>query len=126
MRQLRVLVNAVPLATVNTGIGRYLRCLYAAIERDYGRDLDIAYFDGKGVSSTPPQPPANLAGRSRLTSLLWKLPPAVGLAVRLARHWQREAVFYQAAKGYDLYHEAAFFPFRVPKIVATQLNDAAH
>ena len=119
MRKLRVLVNAVPLATVNTGIGRYLRCLYAAIERDYGRDLDIAYFDGKRVLPTPPQPPADLAGRSRLTSLLWKLPPAVGLAVRLARHWQREAVFYQAAKGYDLYHEAAFFPFRVPKNVAT-------
>ncbi|OLN25089.1 hypothetical protein DVDV_3634 [Desulfovibrio sp. DV] len=119
MRKLRVIVNAVPLATVNTGIGRYLRCLYAALERGYGEQLDIAYFDGRTVSDTPPRPPENLAGRSRLTSLLWKLPPAVGLAVRLARHWQREAAFFQAAKGYDIYHEAAFFPFRVPAGVAT-------
>ncbi|MFP5258310.1 MAG: glycosyltransferase family 1 protein, partial [Acidobacteriota bacterium] len=90
MRKLRVIVNAVPLATVNTGIGRYLRCLYAALERNHGDRLEIAYFDGRNVSPTPPRPPENLAGRSRLTSLLWKLPPAVGLAVRLARHYQRE------------------------------------
>ena len=119
MRKLRVIVNAVPLVTVNTGIGRYLRRLYAALERGYGDRLEIAYFDGRRASPTPPLPPENLAGRSRLTSLLWKLPPSVGLAVRLARHWQREAAFYQAAKGYDVYHEAAFFPFRAPRGVAT-------
>ena len=52
MRKLRVLVNAVPLATVNTGIGRYLRCLYAALARGYGDRLEIAYFDGRTVSPT--------------------------------------------------------------------------
>lgn len=86
----------------DTGIGRYLRCLYASLERGYGDRLEIAYFDGRSVSPTPPRPPQNLANRSRLTSLLWKLPPAAGLAVRLARHWRREAAFYQAAKGFDV------------------------
>jgi alpha-1,3-rhamnosyl/mannosyltransferase len=119
MKKLRIIVNAVPLATVNTGIGRYLRCLYAALERGYGDRLEIGYFDGKAVRERPPQPPENLAARSRLTDLLWKLPPTLALGVRLARHWQREAAFWRAAKGYDVYHEAAFFPFRVPRRVKT-------
>lgn len=119
MRKLRVIVNAVPLATVNTGIGRYLRCLYAALERGFGGRLEIGYFDGKRVGPRPPQPPANLAARSRLTDLLWKLPPVAALGVRLARHYQRELAFWRAARGYDVYHEAAFFPFRVPSGVKT-------
>lgn len=119
MRKLRVIVNAVPLATVNTGIGRYLRCLYGALERDFGDRLEIGYFDGKQVSGQPPRPPEHLATRSRLTDLLWKLPPTVALGVRLARHYVREAAFYRAARGYDVYHEAAFFPFRVPAGVRT-------
>ena len=119
MRKLRVIVNAVPLATVNTGIGRYLRCLYAALERLYGDRLEVGYFDGRSVSARPPQPPENLAARSRWTNMLWKLPPTLALGVRLARHWQREAAFWRAARGYDVYHEAAFFPFRVPRGVAT-------
>ncbi|EFL49109.1 glycosyl transferase group 1 [Solidesulfovibrio fructosivorans JJ]] len=119
MRKLRVIVNAVPLATVNTGIGRYLRCLYGALERGYGDRLEIGYFDGKRVGREPPKPPENLAARSRLTDLLWKLPPSVALGVRLARHYQREWAFWRAARGYDVYHEAAFFPFRVPRGVRT-------
>jgi alpha-1,3-rhamnosyl/mannosyltransferase len=119
MRKLRVIVNAVPLATVNTGIGRYLRCLYAALERGYGDRLDVGYFDGRRVLPTPPEPPADLAARSRWTDLLWKLPPLAALGVRLARHAMREAAFWRAARGYDVYHEAAFFPFAVPRGVRT-------
>ncbi len=119
MKKLRVIVNAVPLATVNTGIGRYLRCLYGALERGYGDRLEVGYFDGKRVRGEPPRPPENLAARSRLTDLLWKLPPVAALGVRLARHYAREAAFYKAARGYDVYHEAAFFPFRVPARVRT-------
>ncbi len=119
MRKLRVIVNAVPLATVNTGIGRYLRCLYAALERDYGDRLEIGYFDGRSVSGVAPRPPRNLAARSKATDLLWKLPPVAALGVRLARHWQRELAFWRAARGYDVYHEAAFFPFRAPRGLPT-------
>ncbi len=119
MKKLRVIVNAVPLATVNTGIGRYLRCLYAALERGYGNRLEIGYFDGRRVRDVPPRPPENLARRSRWTDLLWKLPPLAALGVRLARHAQREMVFWRAARGYDVYHEAAFFPFAVPRGVRT-------
>jgi len=118
-RKARLIVNAVPLTGVNTGIGRYMRCLYTHIERLYPDTLEIGYFDGKRVLASMPEPSANVAGRSRLTSLLWKLPPLAGLAVRLAVHARRELAFLKAAKGYDLYHEAAFFPFRTPRGVKT-------
>jgi len=51
--------------------------------------------------------------------LRWRLPPLAALGVRLARHWQRELAFWRAARDYDVYHEAAFFPFCVPRGVAT-------
>lgn len=119
MRKLRIIVNAIPLTAVNTGIGRYLRCLYESIEARYGDEVEIRYFDGKQALPVMPKPPASVAGRSRLTKLLWSLPPAAGLAVRLAMHAKREHAFIQAAKGCDIYHEAAFFPFRAPKGVKT-------
>ena len=79
MGKLRLIVNAIPLTAVNTGIGRYLRCLYQAIEAKYGHEVDIRYFDGRQALPVMPDPPASVAGRSRLTKLLWSLPPAVGL-----------------------------------------------
>jgi len=52
--RIKLLVNAVPMVNVNTGIGRYLRCLYAEMERAYGDRLEIGYFDGVRVSSMMP------------------------------------------------------------------------
>ncbi len=118
-RKLRILVDAVPLTGVNTGIGRYLRCLWTEIERLYGADMEIGYFDGARVQPGMPLPAASVAGRSRLTKLLWKLPPYAALAVRLAVHARREQAFLKVAQGYDLYHEAGFFPFKAPRGVKT-------
>lgn len=118
-RKLRLIVNAIPLTAVNTGIGRYLRCLYRSIEDQFAGEVDIRYFDGSRALPRMPAPPAGVAGRSRLTKLLWSLPPAVGLAVRLAMHAKRQRAFMQAARGCDVYHEAAFFPFRAPEGVRT-------
>lgn len=118
-RKLKLIVNALPLTTVNTGIGRYLRCLYEQLEKDHGQHFDIAYFDGRQARAAMPAPPADVSGRSRLTSLLWRLPASVGLGVRLAVHARREWAFRQAAKGFDIYHEASFFPFLAPRGVKT-------
>ncbi|WP_243439314.1 glycosyltransferase family 4 protein [Fundidesulfovibrio soli] len=118
-RKLKVIVNAVPLTGVNTGIGRYLRCLCAHIESRHGSEVSLSYFDGRRVLPSMPAPAASVAGRSRLTKLLWSLPPAAALAARLAVHARREWAFYNAAKGFDVYHEAAFFPFLAPKGVRT-------
>ena len=116
---LKVVVNAIPLTAVNTGIGRYLRCLYTAIERDFGHEVRVGYFDGSRVLGSMPEPLADVAGRSRITSFLWNLPPAAALAARLAVQARRELAFYRAARGFDVYHEASFFPMTAPRGVKT-------
>ena len=58
--RIKILVNAFPMANVNTGIGRYLRCLYTEMERAYGDRLEIWYFDGMKISPRMPDGPANL------------------------------------------------------------------
>ena len=118
-KPLTVIVNAIPLTGVNTGIGRYLRCLYRHIERDFGREVQVGYFDGARVLPSMPDAVASVAGRSRITALLWKMPPAVALAARLAVQARRELAFRRAAQDFDVYHEASFFPFRAPKGVKT-------
>ena len=117
MPRTRLIVNAVPLTNVVTGVGRYMRCLYTELERDPG--LEIHYFDGHGLSREMPRGPENLAAWSLLTELFWKLPPRLGLAVRMVMHARRERRFLRAAQGFDLYHEAGFFPYRAPPGVRT-------
>lgn len=102
------------MVNVNTGIGRYLRCLYQALEEHYGDRLEIGYFDGKRVSATMPSGPENLTRWSRRASLFWRLPTYPALLVRLLFHFNQERHFRKIAGAFDLYHEAAFFPFLSP------------
>lgn len=118
-RKIRLIVNAIPLMYVTTGVGRYLRCLYEPLERLYGHKLEISYFDGKKILKRPPQGPADLNRWSRQTELFWKLPFPVALCIRMGLHFQGEALFRIAARGHDLYHEAAFFPFIPPSGLKT-------
>jgi glycosyltransferase involved in cell wall biosynthesis len=117
--RMRILVNAFPMVNVNTGIGRYLRFLYQALEEYYGDRVEIGYFDGKRVLATLPSGPENLTRWSRLISLFWKLPAYPALAVRLVFHFNQERHFRKVAGAFDLYHEAAFFPFAAPAHVKT-------
>lgn len=117
MTRLSVIVNAVPLTNVVTGVGRYMRCLYTELERN--PNLDIRYFDGQGLSREMPKGPENLARWSLLTDLFWKLPARPALGVRMVMHARRERRFLKLAQGFDCYHEAGFFPFRVPQGTAT-------
>ena len=110
---MRILVNALPLVNVNTGIARYLRCLYTELERLYGDEAEFWYFDGReAVRGMPDPPEADSAGQTLLPRLFWCLPVRMALPVRVAFHTMRERRFMRAARGMDLYHEAAFFPFR--------------
>ena len=117
--KIKILVNAFPMVNVNTGIGRYVRCLYQALEEHYGDKLEIGYFDGKRVSTTMPSGPKNLTRWSKLVSLFWRLPSYPALLVRLLFHFNQERHFRKAAGAFDLYHEAAFFPFLAPTHVTT-------
>lgn len=117
--KLKVIVNAIPLANVNTGIGRYIRSLYSEIESRFSDRIEIGYFDGSRVRSRMPDGPADLGRWSGLARLFWKLPPGLAYAVRRARHALLEHRFMKAARGYDVYHETAFFPFAAPPGTAT-------
>jgi glycosyltransferase involved in cell wall biosynthesis len=123
--RIKILVNAFPMVNVNTGIGRYLRCLYLGLEEHYGDRLEIGYFDGKKVSATMPSGPENFTRWSKLVSLFWRLPAYPALLVRLLFHFNQERHFKKFVGDFDLYHEAAFFPFLTPSHVTTvfTLND---
>lgn len=118
-RKIKVIVNAIPLNNVNTGISRYLRCLYTEIERLYGDRMEIGYFDGIRVSSSMPCGPDNFSRWSRSVDLFWRLPAYPALVLRVGVHVIRERLFRKLANAYDLYHEAAFFPFSAPSRVKT-------
>ncbi|HNR14618.1 MAG TPA: glycosyltransferase family 1 protein [Thermodesulfobacteriota bacterium] len=111
-KKIRLIVNAIPATYVNTGIARYLRCLYAEMEKLYGDRLDIGYFDGKTVSRILPLGPANPGQWSRMTELFWRLPAPAALLIRLAFHAIQEFRFYRLSQNFHLYHEAAYFPFK--------------
>ncbi|MBT3368522.1 MAG: glycosyltransferase [Nitrospina sp.] len=115
----KIIVNAHPMANVNTGISRYLRFLYRALEEQYGDRLEIGYFDGTHVSKVMPSGPQNLTQWSKILSLFWKLPTYPALMARLLYHANQELHFHRVVGDFDLYHESAYFPFVAPKSVKT-------
>jgi len=117
--KIKVLVNAIPLTYIGTGIGRYLKCLYTEMEKSYGDKLEIKYFDGINLSSTMPCGPGNVARWSKCIDLFWKLPAYPALLIRLGMHFKWEMIFRRLVKEFDIYHEAGFFPFAVPAHVKT-------
>ena len=117
--RIRLLVNAIPMVNVNTGISRYLRSLYAEMERVYGDRLEIGYFDGLKVSTVMPYGPANLNRWAKGVDLFWEMPVYPALIVRLGFHFVRETIFRRLSRHFDLYHEAGFFPFAVPRRLKT-------
>lgn len=112
-----VLVNAIPLVQVATGICRYVRQVYAALERRHGHEARFLYFDGRTAAPVMPAP-APWSGR---VELVRRLPTPLALAARLALHTRRELAFARVLRRHhvDVYHETAFFPFRVPRGLPT-------
>jgi glycosyltransferase involved in cell wall biosynthesis len=118
-KKIRIIVNAIPLKNVSTGISRYMRCLYTELENQYSDRLQIGYFDGRSVSAKMPGGPEDLKQWSRHVEMFWKLPAYAALLLRLVVHAKRERFFKRLSKDYQLYHEAGFFPFLVPPHVRT-------
>jgi glycosyltransferase involved in cell wall biosynthesis len=66
-----------------------------------------------------PSPPRDYGDWSRKAALFWRLPTHLALAIRLSDHLYREARFRLAGRKFDVYHEAAFFPFSPIKDLQT-------
>ena len=110
-QKIKLVVNAIPLTNISTGIGRYIRCLYSYLEALYRDRLEVRYFDGQSALRRFPSGPRNLRRWSSTTDLFWRLPPLVTVSFRIAMQCQREIAFRRAARDIDLYHEPGFFPF---------------
>lgn len=106
---MKVLVNALPLVNIQTGIGRYLRCLYTELETYPG--MEVHYFDGRQILDRIPEPPRQKHLASRWAKVFWRLPSHLALAVRQALYSRHERHFADLRGEYDIYHEAAYFPF---------------
>lgn len=106
---MKILVNAIPLIGLLTGISRYVRQLYA--ELDQFPDVEIAYFDGNRVLKNMPAQ-ANPEKWSRAISAIWKLPDPVVFAARTLHWWKFEMQLRHVCRKdhYDIYHETGFVP----------------
>lgn len=121
---IKVLINAQPMTVVGTGIGRYLRGLSAACEARCRDTVRLSYFTGGGVVDDAPS--VRGAGwRERLGQLLWRMPHPVAYGARLLRHGLTERNFGTACRGFDVYHEAGYFPLksRVPVRTVMTVHD---
>lgn len=109
---MRILVDALPLSGLVTGISRYLRSLYAAMEVMEGSSgIGIDYFDGRrGRFRMPPM--AEPVAWAKNTAALWKLPDPAVFALRCV-HWlgyENNLRRLARKRQYDIYHETTFAP----------------
>ena len=106
---MHVIVNALPLTGLLTGISRYVRCLYAEIEKIPG--VQVGYFTGKKVLQKMPAQ-AEPGSWSRATDRIWQLPDALVVGLRSA-HWLNfERMLRNVCRQntFTIYHETAFVP----------------
>ena len=106
---MKILVNAIPLGGLLTGISRYVRQLYAELEQF--QDVEITYFDGNRIHKNMPAQ-ADPEKWSRATSAIWKLPDPVVFAMRTLHWWKFETQLRRVCRKdrYDIYHETGFVP----------------
>lgn len=114
---MKIVVNALPLVGIRTGIARYVQHLYAELSKH--PDVEIRYFDGERLLSRPPEARNGTATFRSLARIFWRLPPRMALWVKMVMHARRERLFRNLASGFDVYHEPAFFPLPVPDGVRT-------
>jgi glycosyltransferase involved in cell wall biosynthesis len=106
---MRILVNAIPLVGLLTGISRYVRQLYTAFDQFH--DEKVIYFDGKRLlNQMPDQADPEKWGRE--TAAIWKLPDPVVFALRTANCLKFEMILRHVCqqRRFDVYHETGFVP----------------
>ena len=115
---MKIIVNACPLNNLPTGIGRYIKSLYAQISQSYP-EIEINYFDGVRLCKDMPNSPEDQSFWTTAVKIAWKLPPFVPYVARVMMHKKNAARFLKLSKGFDVYHEAGYFPFKAAENVKT-------
>ncbi len=113
----KILVNAIPMTGLLTGIARYLRNLYQTVDRL--NLADTAYLTGNKVSGSMP-PLADSCRRQKMIRTFRRLPDPLIFGARALR-WLRyehllDRICRAPGQGYSLYHETAFTPARLTRV----------
>lgn len=112
---MNILVNAIPLTGLLTGIARYVRNLYLCLEQEPG--FQAGYFTGRRIESAMPVQNGHESWIIK-NNRLRRLPESAMFALRSA-HWlnyERRLRKCGRHQGYDLYHETGFVPAKLPEL----------
>lgn len=115
---MKIIVNATPLQNLPTGIGRYLQSLYKEMAIQHP-EAEIRYFDGIGLSKKMPSSPGAESFWAKAVQVAWNMPAIFPYALRTLRHTFQARRFLKLSQGFNVYHEAGYFPFRAAKNVKT-------
>ena len=120
---MHIIVNALPLTGLLTGISRYVRCLYSQIEQFSG--VQVSYFNGAQALQEMPRQ-AEPGSWMQRTERIWGMPDALVFSAR-SLHWLNfERLMRKACRGnnFNIYHETAFVPVAISDIpVVYTLHD---
>lgn len=107
---MNILVNALPLTGLLTGIARYVRNLYSCLEHE--QTARLGYCIGR--ETVPVMPTQNSTASHLLQrQRLGRLPSPVLCSLRVANwFWYEHCLRRDILKdgGYNIYHETGFFP----------------
>ncbi|MFA7184606.1 MAG: glycosyltransferase family 1 protein [Victivallales bacterium] len=113
---MKILVDAIPMTGLLTGIARYLRNLYGAMDRM--NQVELFYFNGN--RSMDAMPPLAASDKwQQATRAVRALPDPVVFAMRAARWLRYEYKLNRQCRkmAYDVYHETAFTPSSIKQCV---------
>jgi len=112
---MKVLVDAMPMTGLLTGIARYLRNMYAAMATM--DQVEISYLSGKTVVHSMP-PMADTEKWEKATAAVWNLPNPIVFALRSLFWLRYESILrgHCRKNSFDIYHETAFVPAKLTAI----------
>ena len=109
---MKILIDAIPMTGLLTGIARYLRNLYSTM--DLIDSVKLSYFDGKKLFHSMP-PIADPEKWQKTNGAIRKLPDPMVFSLQ-ALHWLKyENTLNRICrkKSFDIYHETAFVPAKL-------------
>ena len=117
---MKILINAIPMTGLLTGIARYLRNLYSAINiinQPNLSNLELFYFQGKTIDNFMPAM-AKSEQWQQTTKSVRKLPDPVIFGIRVLARLKYEYNLNRLCrkKAFSIYHETAFTPAKLTAI----------
>lgn len=112
---MKILVDAIPMTGLLTGIARYLRNLYGTMS--LMDQVETSYFDGRTMVDSMP-PLADSMKWQQTTKAVRSLPDPVVFGLRAARWLKYEYYLNRICKkrSFSIYHETAFTPAKLTSV----------